>query len=537
MNIKVGDSIGSNRYEIIEKLGEGGFGVIFLAKDRSCFNKLCVVKYFIYKSLGNNQEARELFTEEARILLAFEKYSQIPNLFAYLEEENCLVEEFIPGKTLEKELEKQCQFSEEEILDLLDEMLTVLEFVHKEGIVHMDIKPSNIIRSELNNRLVLLDFGISKNLSTTDSKLDGTKINNSYSFPGGTPGFKAPDSPSSFSSDLYSLGATCVQLLTGDSPEDLKDNWGDEWIDKWQWRLDNVSSVSNAIQFINKLLGSNNMPRFQSAIEALQELETIEYIKRKKDIETSTSLLSSSVSPYKSLAITSLAKHGQDAQRAIPQLIELIKSQDNESIVARNTLIQMGLAAVIPLANLLRDESAVVRRNASLALWQIGSEASAATPQIIDALEDSDHEVRLYIIKIIGKIGLPAKDAIPSLIKIIKEENSIRVDPFPLSELGTNAVLALETMGVEAQSAIPVILEILRDIKGSFHTLSLLSALEEIGYDINTINFYYINDGITRNGNEHLFFQREARLNLELEAQRVGANIISLPHHPISVSI
>ena len=529
MNIKVGDLIGSNRYEILEKLGEGGFGVTFLAKDRSSFDRVCVVKHFTYKHTGNNQDARELFREEARILSELEKYSQTPSLFAYLDEENCLVQEYIQGQTLEEELDQQSQFSEEKILDLLDEMLTVLKFVHERGIVHKDIKPSNIIRNKSNNKLVLLDFGISKKISTTNSKLDGTKINNSYSFPVGTAGFKAPDSSSSASSDLYSLGATCVQLLTGDSPEDLEDNWGDRWIDNWQCRLNDLSSVSNATdKVISKLLGSYTMARFQSATEALQELEMIEYIKRKKDLEISTSLLSSPVSQYKSLAITSLAKHGKNAQGNIPQLIKLIKSQDNESMDARNTLIQIGLEAVIPLANLLNDERITVRRDAAWALWQIGAEASAATPQIIKALEDIDGEVRQYAIKTIGKIGLPAKDAIPSLIKIVKEENSIRVDPFPLSELGTDAVLALRTMGVEAQSAIPVILETLRDVKGSFHTLSLLKALEAIGYDINTINFYYINDGITRNGQEHISFQREAQ---------ILGDIMLLPNHPIAVSI
>ena len=64
MNIKVGDLIGSNRYEILEKLGEGGFGVTFLAKDRSSFDRVCVVKHFTYKHIQAIIKTQESYLEK-----------------------------------------------------------------------------------------------------------------------------------------------------------------------------------------------------------------------------------------------------------------------------------------------------------------------------------------------------------------------------------------------------------------------------------------------------------------------------------------
>ena len=280
MSLEIGDVI-DDRYKIVEELSKGGFGKTFLAEDCLRFDSPCVVKQFIYERSENNQEAREMFREEAKILLNLENYSQTPNLFAYVHEKDCLVQEFIKGQTLEAEFEEQGTFSEQKILELLAEMLPVLRFVHEQGIIHKDIKPSNVIRKESNSKLVLLDFGISKRLNETSQiRVNNLNIamNEAYSFPGGTIGFQAPDRHSSPSSDLYSLGATCIQLLTRYSPKDLEINFGDRWIDKWQTCTDEEISDSTYI-LIKKLLSSHAIDRFQSAEDALEDLESIEYIR------------------------------------------------------------------------------------------------------------------------------------------------------------------------------------------------------------------------------------------------------------------
>jgi serine/threonine protein kinase len=503
MYLEIGDVI-DDRYKIVEELGKGGFWKTFLAEDSLRFDARCVVKHFIYERAENNQEARDLFREEAKILLNLENYSQTPNLFAYVHEEDCLVQEFIQGQTLEAEFEEQGTFSERKILELLAEMLPVLKFVHEQGIIHKDIKPSNVIRKESNSKLVLLDFGISKRLNETSPiHVNNLNIamNEAYSFPGGTIGFQAPDSHSSPSSDLYSLGATCIQLLTGYSPKDLEINFGDRWINKWLTCTDEEISDSTYV-LIRKLLSSHAIDRFQSAEDALQELESIEYIRRKNDIELSTSLLSSPVNHYKSQAINALADFGQEAKNAIPDLIKLLKSQDDQiSSSAWNALVKVGSEAVVPLTDLLKDERVKIRRKAVSALEQIGAGSLEATTQLILALEDLDPEgdVRWYATIAIGKIGLPAKDAIPSLIKRLRDEKS---------GIRAYASWALGKMGLEAKDAIPVLLETLKDENSGDAFLAGLEALEVIGYDISTININF-DDGTTSNAKEHIFFQRE----------------------------
>jgi serine/threonine protein kinase len=513
MSLEIGDVI-DNRYKIVEELRKGGFGKTFLAEDCLRFDAPCVVKQFIYEQSENNQEARELFREEAKILLNLENYSQTPNLFAYVHEEDCLVQEFIQGQTLHEEFEQKGTFSEQKILELLAEMLPVIKFVHEQGIIHKDIKPSNVIRKGSNCKLVLLDFGISKRLNeTSPNDINNLNIamNEPYSFPSGTIGFQAPDSHSSPSSDLYSLGATCIQLFTGYSPKDLENNVGDGWINKWRDCVDEDISDSTYI-VIRKLLSNHAIDRFQSAEDALQELESIEYIRRKNDIELSTSLLSSSVNHYKSQAINALADFGQDAKNAIPDLIKLLKSQDDQiSSSSWNALVKIGFEAVIPLADLLKDERVKIRRKAVSGLEQLGTNASVATPHLILALEDSDPEgeVRWYATIAIGKIGLPAKQAIPSLIKRLRDEKS---------GIRAYSSWALGKMGSEAKDAIPVLLETLRDENSGDAFVAGLEALEMIGYDISSININF-DDGTTSNAKEHITFQREEQAKA-LESQR-----------------
>ena len=144
------------------------------------------------------------------------KHPQIPDLLAFVEQEDklYLVQEFVRGKTLLQEMHEKGRFSEERVRAVLAELLPVLEFVHQRQVIHRDIKPDNIMRPP-SGPLVLIDFGVSKQTSSSLLSQVGTVT--------GTPGYAPMEQTRGFcypASDLYSLGVTCIRLLTGCLPTD-----------------------------------------------------------------------------------------------------------------------------------------------------------------------------------------------------------------------------------------------------------------------------------------------------------------------------
>jgi serine/threonine protein kinase len=208
-------------YRIIAPLGGGGFGRTYLAEDVHKFHEQCVVKQLAPQLQGSKalQKATELFAQEAKRLQELGKYPQIPTLFAYFQEGKYLflVQELIAGEDLSQELQSQGVWDESKIRDFLSDFLPILQTVHEYKVIHRDIKPSNLMRRRSDGKLVLIDFGVSKQIEALAIGEAGTMI--------GTRGY-APieqmDRGEAFpASDLYSLGATCFYLLTNISPQAL----------------------------------------------------------------------------------------------------------------------------------------------------------------------------------------------------------------------------------------------------------------------------------------------------------------------------
>ncbi|GAB1542533.1 hypothetical protein NUACC21_52070 [Scytonema sp. NUACC21] len=261
-----------NRYRIIKVLSnEGGFSKTYLAEDIDKLNELCVVKQFAPKFPESTvlQKAIELFQEEAKRLQQLGENSQIPTLFAYFEQNMYLflVQQYIDGENLRKEVERTGQYGEKETRRFLLDLLPVLKFIHERGVIHRDIKPQNIIRRRSDGRLVLIDFGASKQLSTTVQTKTGTTIGSH----GYTPIEQMQYGQAYAASDLFSLGATCFFLLTGMSPSDVWMQKGYSWVTGWQEYLASPISAELA-QVINKLLTVNYQERYQSADEVYKSI-------------------------------------------------------------------------------------------------------------------------------------------------------------------------------------------------------------------------------------------------------------------------
>lgn len=266
----------SNRYRIVQNLGEGGFGQTFLAEDLHLPTQpRCVVKHL--KPQANDEEtirlARRLFEQEAEVLYRLGNHPQIPAILAHFEEagEFYLVQELIEGETLAQEFARGRKYTEAQAVDLMRQILETLAFVHGQNVIHRDIKPSNLIRRAADGRIFLIDFGAVKQVSVNP-------FNNKASFhstvaigsAGYTPGEQAAGKPC-FASDLYAVGLVVIEALTTLHPLKLAQN---QTTGEFLWQH-KTNLKPDLMSFVNKLVRYDFRQRFHSAKEAFAALNTI----------------------------------------------------------------------------------------------------------------------------------------------------------------------------------------------------------------------------------------------------------------------
>ncbi|QMS92262.1 protein kinase [Nostoc edaphicum CCNP1411] len=261
-----------NRFRVIRVLSdEGGFGRTYLSEDVDKLNERCVIKQLAPKFQGtwSQKKAMELFAEEAQRLQDLGEHPQIPTLLAYFEQDGCLylVQQFVNGENLLKELQQRKAYNAREIQSILLDLLPILKFIHDRKIIHRDIKPENIIRNKSDGRLNLIDFGSSKQFTAKVQQKSGTSIGSH----GYSPLEQIRDGKAFPASDLFGLGATCFHLLTGNSPFQLWMESGYAWVSNWREYL--RSPLNPELDFvIDKLLKKDVHERYQSVDEVLRDL-------------------------------------------------------------------------------------------------------------------------------------------------------------------------------------------------------------------------------------------------------------------------
>ncbi|HBE18969.1 MAG TPA: serine/threonine protein kinase [Cyanobacteria bacterium UBA11149] len=259
------------RYRPIQAIGKGGFGRAFLAED-IYHNHNCVIKQLYMENVKPEifQKAKELFHQEAQRLDELGKHPQIPSLLAHFEQNRYLylIQEWISGQTLDRELNKNGAYNESQIREFIGDMLPILQYIHAHRVIHRDIKPSNIIRRD-DGKLFLIDFGVAKLLTDTALLKTGTII--------GSPEYMAPEQlrgKAFWASDLYSLGVTCIHLLTQVPPLDMYDDPNDCWM--WRDFLLPGIQVSHSLgKILDKLIQHSIKERYQSADEVLASLKLL----------------------------------------------------------------------------------------------------------------------------------------------------------------------------------------------------------------------------------------------------------------------
>jgi WD40 repeat protein/tRNA A-37 threonylcarbamoyl transferase component Bud32 len=232
-----------DRYRVVKKLGQGGFGQTFEVEDRGVPKVLKVLRLDRFQNPDGKKKVISLFQREATVLSRLQ-HPGIPKVepdgyFTIVEPTgdilHCLVMEKIEGLNLKQWLEQHDNqpISQDLAIAWLKQLSDILDRVHQQDLVHRDIKPSNIMLRP-NGQLVLVDFGAVRELTDTflqkqDKNITGTVIiSTGYTPPEQAEGKAVPQS------DFFALGRTFVYLLTGKNPGDFdrdprngKLNWRD----------------------------------------------------------------------------------------------------------------------------------------------------------------------------------------------------------------------------------------------------------------------------------------------------------------------
>ncbi|MBH8565657.1 serine/threonine protein kinase [Nostoc sp. CENA67] len=257
-----------NRFKIVKLLARGGSGDTYLAVDLDLPGQpYCVVKHFHpkYSNPAVVPIAKNLFAREAEGLYQLgNSHDQIPRLFAHFDEDGdfFLVQEFIDGHNLTKEVSPGKILSENTVFNLLKDILEVLVFVHQHNIIHRDIKPQNLMRRHSDNKIVLIDFGCIKKISAL-----GGNLTVAVGTPGYMPSEQAKGKPK-LSSDIYAVGMIGIQALTGIPPEQLQEELETGEV---IWR-DKAQVSDRLADILDKMVRERHNHRYQSAAEALEAL-------------------------------------------------------------------------------------------------------------------------------------------------------------------------------------------------------------------------------------------------------------------------
>lgn len=236
MELRRGTYLKRGEYTILSKLGRGGFGITYLAIQARSNMQVCVKEFFpeefYYRRVNSNdlilsrpdaanrmERFKRKFINEARIISRM-RHPNIVHIYDTFEENNTVyyVMEYIDGMSLADAITRYGAMSEDHSRYYISQVAGALHHVHQNHILHLDVKPGNIMLRRSDNRAILIDFGISKGYDDDGNPLSSTYSAVSHGFAPYeqyTSGAMRVFSPQT---DIYALGATLYNMLTGKVP-------------------------------------------------------------------------------------------------------------------------------------------------------------------------------------------------------------------------------------------------------------------------------------------------------------------------------
>jgi WD40 repeat protein len=256
------------RYRILSRVGKGGFGAVYKAQDTQFGNRLLAIKEMSQNSLSPKEfvEATLAFKREA-YLLAGLTHPNLPRIYEQFSDtgRNYLVMDYIEGETLEEYLDKVGgKLPVEKVLGIGVQLCSVLEYLHSRQppIIFRDLKPANVMLTS-NGHIFLIDFGIARHFKAGQAK-DTTAL--------GSSGYAAPEqygkAQTTARTDIYGLGATLHEMLSGDDPADSPFHFA-------SLKLHGHPLLAELETLIMQMLEVDISKRPASAVEVKQKLQHI----------------------------------------------------------------------------------------------------------------------------------------------------------------------------------------------------------------------------------------------------------------------
>jgi len=235
--LRVNSTLQGGKYRIIEKLGQGGFGITYLAENTMLEGKMAIKEFFFKEYCGRDdatchvtiptsgnreivERFKQKFIKEARTIFRL-NHPNIVRIFDLFEENGTAyyVMEYIDGESLGDMVKRRGGISEAEALGYVKDVASALEYIHSKNINHLDIKPGNLMKGNEDGRIIVIDFGVAKQYDAVTSEgTTTTPVGISHGYSPVEQYSKNGVQTFSPQSDVYALAATLFKLLTGNTP-------------------------------------------------------------------------------------------------------------------------------------------------------------------------------------------------------------------------------------------------------------------------------------------------------------------------------